>query len=63
VVSDGSKYGVRAVVQTSNRRFGDDEFLLPRQLTAGRSSIRVRVKFTPVATPLFPGVSPRALLQ
>jgi hypothetical protein len=43
------------VVQTSNRRFRDDEFLLPRALTAGRSSIRVRVKFTPVAIPLFPG--------
>jgi hypothetical protein len=45
----------RQVVQTSNRRFRDDEFLLPRALTAGRSSIRVRVKFTPVAIPLFPG--------
>jgi hypothetical protein len=42
-------------VQTSNRRFRDDEFLLPRDLTAGRSSIRVRVKFTPVKTPLYPG--------
>jgi len=43
------------VVQTSNRRFRDDEFLIPRDLTAGRSSIRVRVKFTPVRTPLYPG--------
>jgi hypothetical protein len=42
-------------VQTSNRRFRDDEFLVPRDLTEGRSSIRVRVKFTPVNTPLFPG--------
>ena len=42
-------------VITSNRRFRDDEFLLPRDLTQGRSSIRVRVKFTPVARPLFPG--------
>lgn len=42
-------------VQTSNRRFRDDEFLLPRDLTAGRSAIRVRVKFTPVNRPLFPG--------
>lgn len=41
-------------VQTSNRRFRDDEFLLPRNLTAGRSAIRVRVKFTPVNRPLFP---------
>ena len=42
-------------MQTSNRRFRDDEFLVPRDLTAGRSAIRVRVKFTPVAKPLFPG--------
>ena len=50
------------VVQTSNRRFRDDEFLLPRDLTTGRSAIRVRVKFTPVERPLFPGqsVSPLA---
>ncbi|MFB3830213.1 MAG: DUF2961 domain-containing protein [Bryobacteraceae bacterium] len=43
------------VVQTSNRRFRDDEFLIPRALTKGRRAIRVRVKFTPVETPLFPG--------
>jgi len=43
------------VVQTSNRRFRDDEFLLPRALTSGRSEIRVRAKFTPVPVPLFPG--------
>ena len=43
------------VVQTSNRRFRDDEFLLPRRLTAGRAAIRVRVMFTPVRVPLFPG--------
>jgi hypothetical protein len=42
-------------VQTSNRRFRDDEFLVPRDLTEGRSSIRVRVEFTPVKRPLFPG--------
>jgi len=42
-------------VQTSNRRFRDDEFLLPRDLTRGRSAITVRVKFTPVSTPLFAG--------
>ena len=42
-------------VQTSNRRFRDDEFLLPRDLTQGRSAIRVRVKFAPVNRPLFPG--------
>jgi len=45
------------VVQTSNRRFRDDEFLLPRRLTEGRSAIRVRVRFTPVNRPLLPGRS------
>jgi hypothetical protein len=43
------------LVQTSNRRFRDDEFLLPRRLTQGRSVIRVRIRFTPVTIPLFPG--------
>jgi hypothetical protein len=43
------------VVQTSNRRFRDDDFLFPRALTQGRSAIRVRVRFTPVKRPLFPG--------
>ena len=43
------------IVETSNRRFRDDEFLVPRDLTEGRSAIRVRVKFTPVKVPLFPG--------
>jgi hypothetical protein len=42
-------------VQTSNRRFRDDEFLVPRTLTEGRSAIRIRVRFTPVRRPLFPG--------
>ncbi len=43
------------VVQTSNRRWRDDEFLLPRDLTRGREVIRVRVEFKPVDRPLFPG--------
>jgi Protein of unknown function (DUF2961) len=43
------------IVQTSNRRFRDDEFLMPRDLTQGRTAIRVRVQFTPVKRPLFPG--------
>jgi hypothetical protein len=47
--------GTQHVVQTSNRRFRDDEFLVPRNLTMGRDSIRVRVRFTPVEIPLFPG--------
>lgn len=42
-------------IVVSNRRFREDEFLLPLDLTRGRSSIRVRIKFTPVNIPLFPG--------
>ncbi|HLJ93777.1 MAG TPA: DUF2961 domain-containing protein [Gemmataceae bacterium] len=42
-------------VQTSNRRFRDDEFLVPRDLTEGRSAIRIRIRFTPVPRPIFPG--------
>jgi hypothetical protein len=41
-------------VQTSNRRFRDDEFLIGREHTRGKRAIRVRVKFTPVKIPLFP---------
>ena len=43
------------IVQTSNRRFRDDEFIVPRDLTRGRSQVRIRIKFTPVEIPLFPG--------
>lgn len=42
------------IVQTSNRRFRDDEFLIPRKLTAGRKSIRIRILYTPVNRPLYP---------
>ena len=48
----GSELGpAEHAVRTSNRRFRDDEFLIPKALTAGRSSIRVRVKFTAVDRP------------
>ncbi|HEV2390725.1 MAG TPA: DUF2961 domain-containing protein [Verrucomicrobiae bacterium] len=43
------------IVETSNRRFRDDEFLVPLRLTQNRSEIRVRIQFKPVAIPLFPG--------
>ena len=43
------------VIQTSNRRFRDDEFLIPRALTRGRNVIRIKVQFTPVSIPLFAG--------
>ena len=42
-------------VRTWYRRFRDDEFLLTRYLKQGRTSFRVRVVFTPVHIPLFPG--------
>lgn len=42
-------------VQTSNRRFRDDEFIIPRELTRNRNQIRVRVRFAPVDRPLYPG--------
>jgi hypothetical protein len=42
-------------VETSNRRFRDDEFLISRELTQGRHAIWVKIKFTPVNRPLFPG--------
>ena len=43
------------LLRRSNRRFSDDEFLLPRDLTEGRSAVRIRLTFTPVKKPLFPG--------
>jgi len=41
-------------VETSNRRFRDDEFLLPLATTQGRKSIRIKVTFKPVQRMLFP---------
>jgi hypothetical protein len=43
------------IVETSNRRFRDDAFLISRNLTQGRKEIWVRIKFTPVNRPLYPG--------
>ena len=43
------------ILETSNRRFRDDEFLLPRDLTRGRSSIRIRIRFKPLPIPPYPG--------
>jgi len=42
------------VVQTSNRRFRDDEFIIPSALTSNRSSIKVRVKVMPEEIELYP---------
>ena len=44
--------------ETSNRRFRDDEFLVPISLTRGRSAVRIRIRFTPVRIPLFAGAEP-----
>lgn len=41
-------------VQTSNRRFRDDEFIIPAKFTNNRSSIRVRVKAIPEEIELYP---------
>jgi hypothetical protein len=43
-------------VHTSNRRFLEDEFLLPLRLTQGRSSIRIRLTFHPIDRALLPGM-------
>lgn len=42
------------VVQTSNRRFRDDEFLIPARLTKGKSAIKIRVKHIADDTELYP---------
>jgi D-arabinan exo alpha-(1,3)/(1,5)-arabinofuranosidase (non-reducing end) len=49
------------VIETSDRRFRDDEFLISRDLTRDLSAIRLRVRFTPVNIPLFPGAPPQKL--
>jgi hypothetical protein len=41
--------------ETSNRKFRDDEFLLSRDLTRGKKNIWIRIRFTPLNRPLFPG--------
>lgn len=47
--------GPSAFVETSNRRWREDEFLIARALTEGRKAIRVRVTYTPRNLPLLPG--------
>lgn len=42
-------------IQISNRRFRDDEFLLPARLTENHSAVRVRIKSVPDTRELFPG--------
>jgi hypothetical protein len=59
--ADGELGGTKHVVEMSNRRFRDDEFLIPRALTAGRRAIRIRIVFTSVRIPLYPTYPPRPL--
>jgi len=42
-------------IQISNRRFRDEEFLIPRKLTENKSAILVKVKYVPDNQELFPG--------
>ena len=42
-------------VQTSNRRFRDDEFLIPAHLTRNQPAVRIKVVHVPQDTPLYPG--------
>jgi hypothetical protein len=50
------------IVETSDRRWREDEFLIARALTEGLSAIRVRLTFMPRDLPLMPGdpVAPQA---
>jgi hypothetical protein len=59
-VLEGELGPVRPTVITSNRRFRDDEFLLPVAFTQGKSEIRVRVEFAPRNPPLLLGSAPAA---
>jgi hypothetical protein len=51
-------------IETSNRRWRDDEFLVPRALTRGKSRVRVRIDYEAAqpAVPVAPGApaGPRA---
>jgi hypothetical protein len=44
-------------LQISNRRFRDDEFLIPARLTENRSEIWIRTKFVPDNQELYPGLA------
>ena len=57
----GESGATEHTIETSDRRFRDDEFLIPANLTQGLSAIRIRVHFTPMNIPLFPGSPPQKL--
>lgn len=47
------------ILETSNRRFREDEFLLPRALTEGRRRLRLRFTHVPQDLPLLLGQAPQ----
>jgi hypothetical protein len=55
---EGELAPARPVIITSNRRFRDDEFLLPARLTRGKERLRLRVEFAPRNPPLLPHLEP-----
>jgi hypothetical protein len=59
-IAAGELGAVTPTVITSNRRFRDDEFLLPVALTRGKKHIRVRLTFAPRNPPLLVGAEPAA---
>lgn len=56
--TEGELAPVRPLVITSNRRFRDDEFLLPVDLTRGRDQLRLRIECAPRNPPLLPNREP-----
>ncbi|MEP6713278.1 MAG: DUF2961 domain-containing protein [Ferruginibacter sp.] len=46
-----------SIVKTSNRRFRDDEFMIPADCTKGQSKIRVRIQYIPGERELIRGKS------
>ena len=58
VLTDEIDIGDEADEKAHNyRRFRDDEFLIPAKFTQGKSSIRIKVKCTPVTRDLYPGIA------
>ncbi len=58
VPSPGELATVPPILQESNRRFREDELIVPSRLTRGRARIRVRIEPFGEATPLVPGATP-----
>ena len=51
----GELGGAQHTVETSNRRFREEELLLPPRLTRGRSAVRLRFRHAPLRLSLLPG--------